>query len=69
MSVWKPAKSASRELIFSDRVELFRAPTGTMWYRERSAQEAAELRVLHSEHHPSEERLDRATQPQEAEPK
>jgi hypothetical protein len=60
VSVWKPANEGPRELIFSDRVELFRAPTGRMWYRERSAQEVAELRVLHAEHHPTEERLNRA---------
>lgn len=60
MSVWKRARDLPRSDAYSDHVELFVAPSGAVWARYRLVQEMAELRVLRKEHHPTEERLDRA---------
>jgi hypothetical protein len=59
MSVWKPVdKTNMSQIVRRKDVEIFKAPSGGYWFRERSAQEMAELRVLEAEHHPSEQRLD-----------
>jgi len=53
-NVWKPLEMPDdSKLHFRDDVELFHASSGKTWYRWRSAQEAAEIRILMREHHPT----------------
>jgi hypothetical protein len=61
MSVWNPVdKTNISQIVRRYDVEVFKALSGSYWYRERSAQETAELRMLESEHHPDEKRLNDA---------
>lgn len=61
MSVWQPVdKTNIAQIVRGDNHEVFRSPSGSYWYRLRSPQEAAELRVLKVEHHPDETRLNDA---------
>lgn len=63
MSVWQPMDYRNMsDICRRDDVETFRAPTGKHWYRARSPEEAAELRMLNREHHPTDDRLNMASQ-------
>ena len=58
MTIWYPGWGAVPERLKQDTsgnpyiLEAFQAPTGRLWYRERGAQEAAELMRISLEHHP-----------------
>lgn len=57
-NVWRPlVMPDDHALHVRDDVELFHTPGGRTWYRWRSAQETAEMRILMREHHPTPERL------------
>jgi len=62
MSVWKQVDKFNISEIVNrvDKFEVYHAPDGIYWYRHRSDQEAAELRVLHIERNPDQARLDNA---------
>lgn len=62
MSVWRPVDSKNMGAIVhrKDDFEVIQAPSGQLWYRHRSDQEAAELRVLYVERNPDQDRLDNA---------
>lgn len=60
-NVWRPLEMpADSRIAFREDVEIFCAPTGKRWYRWRTAQEAAEMRLLHKEHSPNADRMRQA---------
>ena len=62
MSVWQPVDSTNlREIArHAAMYEVFHSPSGRYWFRRRSPQESAELRILHHDPYPTLDQLDNA---------